>query len=128
MASNAVKGCGCLLAGLALLVVIGALLPSSNRAPIEGLDPDPPERVLQAQESVAKAQKAGIIVRYTCTGNDAYVTDRAWHAFDVDAKRGMTVALAIVCHAQKSGRRMTIYSQQTGKKLASFGALGFSVE
>ena len=121
-------GCGLLIA-LFLLAWVVSYFDKSPKTPIAGVDPDPPELVTQSEVLVDKAQKAGVIARYTCTGNEAYVQDLVWHAYDVDAKRGLTMSLAIVCHAQKSGRRMTIMGHQSGRKLGSYTSLsGFQVE
>jgi hypothetical protein len=103
-------------------------LPVSAAASIVGVDPDAPELVARAQKLVDAFERKGALKRWTCTGNEAYIQDLMWYALDVDGKRGITGALAILCHAQKSGRRMTMKSQQTGKVLARIRGNDFEVE
>jgi len=104
-------------------------LPTATvAAPIIGVDPDPPDLVERSASLVKKAEKAGLIVRWTCVGNEAYVREFGWLQFNIDQKRGIARALAVSCHAQKSGRRMTIKGYQTGRKLATFSSDEIGVE
>lgn len=118
------------IAGLGLAVLLAFVVGSSDtkREPIVGLDPDPPEMVTRSRSLVDGMTKAGLIVRWTCTGNKAYVKELGWMALDVDAKRGVAGSLAIVCHAAKGGRRIEIVGQQSGRTLATFSATGLKVE
>jgi hypothetical protein len=82
----------------------------------------------KARELVRQSQDAGLINRYTCVGNEAYVNPVAWAAFNVDEKRGMAISLGAICEAEQSGSRMTIYDYQSGRKLAYFDGSRLTVE
>jgi hypothetical protein len=87
---------------------------------IVGVDPDAPELVQSAKKLVADAESARLIARWSCIGNEAYVRELLWAQFNIDQKRGFARSLAVSCHAQASGRYITIKGYQTGRRLAQF--------
>lgn len=121
-------GCGLLIAVFVVLWIVGYFMPESKKTPIVGIDPDPPGLVTSATKLVDDAARTGLIKRYTCTGNEAFVADDLWNFFNIDQKRGIARSLAVVCHAKNSGRRMTIKSHQSGRTLAKFSGDDISVD
>lgn len=83
--------------------------------------------VAQSIEMVQRDQNAGRIKNFTCTGNTAEIDPAFWRALDAQAKRGLVIALASVCHGQDSGYRMTVTDAQTGRALAEFSATSYVV-
>lgn len=86
------------------------------------------DAIEKARTLVQQSQAAGYIAQWSCTGNTAYVRPEFWTAMDVDGKRGLAISLAGLCEAEDSGRSITIFNQQTGKRLAAFSLDRFTVE
>jgi hypothetical protein len=101
---------------------------------ISALDPSVPSSEVSAKQQAAslavvqQMEKSGVVTRYTCVGNEAYVTPIAWRTFDADLKEKVTMHLAAACEAQQSGFRMTVFDSQSGQRLATFGASGYRVQ
>jgi hypothetical protein len=86
-----------------------------------------PEAIDNAVSFVDKAQKAGLVTKFTCTGNEANVSPLGWAAFNADQKRGLVISLAVACDAQSSGRRITVFDHQSGRKLAEYTGGSYEV-
>jgi hypothetical protein len=116
---------------LGVLFVLGVV---GNALTPGGPQSNAPDRLL-TEENLTKAralieasQRDGFIRKFTCVGNEAYVTKPPWLAMNIDGKRGLAISLAGICEAENSGARITIYDFQSGQELASYGAFGFSVK
>lgn len=88
-----------------------------------------PAKVKQLEDYVEKAQKAGLIHRLDANMHKVQVNPVAWAYFDADAKKGFAASLAAYCDMNSSytGRWVDIIDGQSGKKLAAWGPLGFTV-
>lgn len=109
------------------IILLGALLCACGTPqPLEPLLTK--DAVEKARTLVQQSEAAGFIAKWSCTGNEAYVRPEFWTAMDVDGKRGLAISLAGLCEAEDSGRSITIFDQQTGKRLAAFRLNRFTVE
>jgi hypothetical protein len=118
-----------ILIGLPGLVAIaGYLVPDSHRQSIAP-DADPPEMVATATQDVRRAVNSGFLAKWGCaaTGNTASVREYRWFTVNEGEKETITRALAIACHAQNSGRSMTITAAESGRILATLNNGHFSV-
>lgn len=94
--------------------------PTAARDAIVGIDPDSPALVKKARSFVTDLERHHVLARWSCVGNEAYIREIGWDQFDIDGKRGIARSLAVCCHAQKSGRYMTIKGFMSGRTLATF--------
>lgn len=88
----------------------------------DGVDP------VKAKAMIDQSTGAGYITKHSCIGNEVYVKPALWLTLDATGKKGLALAAARVCRDQKSGDRMTVFDSQSGRKLASYSGLSFSVE
>ena len=72
-------------------------------------------------------QKVGVL-QYDCQNLETQIAPAAWQQLNANAKRAMAIQAASACFTDDRGFRMTIVDSQSGKRLASIGALGYSVE
>ena len=79
-------GCAAVVVLATLGTILSYIAGDKAGTPIVGVTPDHPEVIEQARSLVTRLEKAGGIVRWSCTGNSAYVSEDVWAAFDVDAK------------------------------------------
>jgi len=111
--------------GLALLVLVVFMVgPFTGGSP--PIEPTA-DMVEKATAMVERDQKAGSILRFTCTGNTAEVVPGYWLALPAASKEGLTISLAAVCHSQDSGYRITVTDAQSGKKLSAFTSGSYEV-
>jgi hypothetical protein len=101
-------------------LVLGILMLDKITAPPGSTSPRDGVSIESARSLIDQAKTAGHITRHTCIGNEADVAPGFWHALDADGKRGVVLALAKICAAEKSGDRMTVKDARSGKVLATY--------
>ena len=80
-----------------------------------------------ASKVIATAQQEGVLVRYSCTENQAHVQLVPWRALNVDPQRNLAAALATTCQAEGRGNRVMLVDFRTGRRLANFSSGSFTV-
>jgi hypothetical protein len=91
-----------------------------------GTDLAPDQRAL-AMALVDHMQTQGVLMKYACAENRAYVNKPLWDDFNHDQKRGLTVGLATVCYSEHAGYRVTVLDVETKQQLASFDGKAFTI-
>ncbi len=117
-------------AGVGFLVLVAVFLVSPgprrlDRAAPARTDLDP-VRVRELEDVVSNATAKGLIHRLDVNAHQVEVTV-LWNYFDADTKRGFALSLAAYCDLKGSdhGRYVDVIDSQTGRKIASYGAMGF---
>lgn len=84
----------------------------------------------EAVQTVASLQSAHALTRHDCGAHEAMVTPEAWQTLTAEAKRGVTLALSMVCAnvGQTDIASMNVVDSQSGKRLAHVGPLGYVVD
>ena len=80
-----------------------------------------------ASKVIAAAQQEGVLVRYSCTENQAHVQLVPWRTLNVDPQRNLAAALATTCQAEGRGNRVMLVDFRTGRRLANFSSGSFTV-
>lgn len=108
------------------LIVAVMMTPSAAPTSSRTTAPTAPTGVdvAKAQSLIDQSMAAGYITRFTCVGNEAHVTPQFWMALDAQERKGLAVSLGAICNSQNSGSRITIFSSQSGRELASLSSLG----
>lgn len=120
---------------MSVYVVGGALLLFVAAALIRGTNqPEPPPThingvdLVKARALIEESQAAGYVTKYTCTGNEAQVTPRFWNAMLADTKKAFTMSLAALCERERSGNRMTVVDNRSGRVLATFAYGDYEIQ
>jgi hypothetical protein len=118
---------------IGFLVLVAAFLAwpgarRQDRAAPARTDIDPVQ-ARQLEDVVSKATAKGLIQRLDVNRHQVQVNPVLWGYFDAETKRGFAMSLAAYCDLNGSshGRYLDVIDSQTGKKIASYGAMGFEV-
>jgi hypothetical protein len=104
--------------GLLLVILFFRGNPSTDLAP--------DQRAL-AMALVDHMQNQGVLMKYACAENRAWVNRALWDDFSHDQKRGLTVGLATVCYSEHAGYQVIVLDVETKQQLASFDGKAFTI-
>jgi hypothetical protein len=122
------SGAKSLLAIVFSVVLIGSCgLWIASRVPMLMTPTMSRDQLEEAASVITAAEQDGVLVRYTCTENQAHVQAAPWRALNVDLKKNLAAALAMTCQAERRGYRMMVVDFRTGRQLASFSSGSFRV-
>jgi hypothetical protein len=108
------------LGALGLLLVI--LLLRGNPGPDL-----PADQRTMAMALVQHMRATGVLMRYSCAQNEAYVTRALWDKYTTEQKRGFAMGLAAVCSGEHAGYRVTVRDADTSQRVASFDGKAFTI-
>jgi hypothetical protein len=87
----------------------------------------PQEQRGLAMALVEHMQSTGVLMKYVCAENRAYVHKALWDKFNVEQKRGLAIGLATVCHGERAEYRITVFDLDSNQRLANFDGKAFTV-
>jgi hypothetical protein len=109
--------------GLIGLSMLGSLIGHARPAAVD------PAQGQALSDFVEQATTAGLIHSLNANGHTVQVNPIAWAYFDADTKKHFAGMLASYCdlHSTYRGQFLDVVDAQSGKKIAEYGALGFTV-
>jgi hypothetical protein len=84
----------------------------------------------EATKAVAALQSIKAVTRVDCAAHEAAITSATWLGLDAQKKKQATIMLAIACAevGTPTTPRITVIDHQSGQKLATVGAFGYTLE
>lgn len=109
-------------------VVLGLILIAGMSDPKPAAPSQPSKAAIDREAAIRNLETAGLITKRTCVNNETQVSLRHWMALDADGKKNVTLGLAAWCDDQKSGDRMKIVDNMSGRTLAEAFGGRYSVQ
>ena len=112
-----------LIVGLgALGLLLAILLLRGNPGPDL-----PADQRTMAMALVQHMRATGVLMRYSCARNEAFVTRALWDKYTTEQQRGFAMGLAAVCSGEHAGYRVTVRDVDTSQRVAGFDGKTFTI-